>query len=114
LIQKKTEAEKEKNIIEAQIDVNEKLIPRLTESGVCPILLEPCMNLKAMDSAINAKFSLEEGQIENRKKTNQLIEFIKQAERQIELLKEQADILTELEGIKQKIQNRSSNELIAL
>jgi len=81
------ELDKQGHHLAAQRELNRDLIPKLAEGGVCPILLEPCLNLKARDGAFEAQSFLQDQQVE--------------LQLRVEALKDQAqDLLTETLALK--------------
>jgi exonuclease SbcC len=110
LTSKKTfleDEERTRSQLEAQLKLTKELMPKLSQSGVCPILLEPCLNLKAKEASVSAKTSLEEQEKEIQEKLLETSKQIIAVKKEIDELLILQETLSKLQEINNKIANRS-------
>ena len=98
--------EKYQSQLLAQAELNESLIPKLSESGICPLLLEPCLNLKSKAKIGQNLVEVQKKEIEtNLNQTNNKINTLKI---QIESSEKLINYLNTFGQIQENIKNRNS------
>jgi DNA repair protein SbcC/Rad50 len=104
--------EDEKNQLLAQIEFNEDLLPRLSKSGVCPILLEPCLNLKASQAGAEARESVQIRKTQIQEKIMSLQTDITANQTKQDQLFNATHSLQQIQAIDQQLAGRISQDLL--
>jgi exonuclease SbcC len=106
------EINNEVSSLEALIEVNASLLPKLAETGVCPILREPCKNLEGKQNHLEASLNEE---LETQKiKLKQLKIELLNLEKEIDNNKIHLAILEQLHELEVKLAGKNSQTLMNL
>lgn len=98
--------------LKAQTEVKQNLLPKLTSKGVCPILLEPCLNLKSKQNIQEAAQSLEDELQENIQKMTALKLENESKQKELEKLHLTEKYLLKIDEIDLKLFGRSAEVLL--
>ena len=98
--------------LKAQIEVKQDLLPKLTSKGVCPILLEPCLNLKNKNNLEQAADSLEEELKESINKMSAFKDETQAKQKELDKLNLNQKYLQKIYELEIKLSKRCSEVLL--